>query len=313
MKKLVLTQGISWAWKSTWAKKEVEENWAIRFNKDEIRKEEEHFPAWYFFSKENEEVVMEVERERVENAMRTLEHPYIIVDNTHLDSKDWKENKHISFYKELAKKYWYEVEVKQFPITVEEAIIRDYWRPEDERVGEDVIRRMAKQCSIPLPYPANPVFKEWKEWLPTCIICDIDGTLAFMDWKRSPYDYSKVGGDRVNNMLYKLLNSISDWYFYEQHNQNKERVFEIFIVSWRKEECREETKEWLINNDIEHSELYMRADWDDRCDSIVKEEIYREYIEGKYNVLAVFDDRDRVVAKWRELGLPTYQVYYWCF
>jgi hypothetical protein len=54
----------------------------------------------------------------------------------------------------------------------------------------------------------------------------------------------------------------------------------------------------------------MRRSGDNRCDSIVKEEIYREHIEGKYNVLAVFDDRDRVVDMWRRLGLLCLQVYY---
>jgi hypothetical protein len=54
----------------------------------------------------------------------------------------------------------------------------------------------------------------------------------------------------------------------------------------------------------------MRKTDDNRCDSIVKEEIYNEYIKDKYNVLAVFDDRDRVVDMWRRIGLPTYQVYY---
>jgi hypothetical protein len=57
----------------------------------------------------------------------------------------------------------------------------------------------------------------------------------------------------------------------------------------------------------------MRGNDDNRCDSIVKEEIYNEYIKDKYNVLAVFDDRDRVVDMWRRIGLPTYQVYYGSF
>lgn len=298
MKKLVLLQGLPASWKSTWAMWEIN---GFIISKDRIRKEEGHFPAGYFYSKENEKTVMEIERQRVEIAMHVAEFPYIIIDNTHLNRKDGQENKHIQFYRKLAEKYGYEVEIKSFPITVEEAIIRNYNRPEEDRVPEKAIRQMAKSSKIPLPYPENPVFKEWTIGLPTCVICDIDWTLAFMDGKRSPYDYSKVGGDRRNEMLIKLFANLEDDIHY-------------LIVSWRKSECRDVTKKWLKDSWISirwFAKLYMRADWDDRCDSIVKEEIYREHIEGKYNVLAVFDDRDRVCEMWRlKLNLPCYQVWW---
>jgi len=54
----------------------------------------------------------------------------------------------------------------------------------------------------------------------------------------------------------------------------------------------------------------MRNDSDTRCDTIVKREMYEEHIEPIYNVVAVFDDRNRVVDMWRELNLPVYQVWY---
>ena len=306
MKKLVLLQGLPWAWKSTYAKKEVEEKWAMRFNKDEIRKEGNLFPAGYFYSKENEEIVMKTERERVEIAMFVVQAPYIIIDNTHLDQRDWTENKHISFYKQLAKKYGYKVEVKQFYVTVEEAIERDLNRNIDEQVWEKVIRKMEKAHKLPKQYPANPTFRDLEEGLPYAIIVDIDGTLAFMDWKRSPYDYGRVDWDRFNYYLWLLINCFLIWI-----SQSIKQELKILIVSWRKDECREITIEWLKNKGMIYNELYMRNNDDNRCDSIVKEEIYREHIEGKYNVLAVFDDRDRVCDLWRlKLQLPCYQVWY---
>jgi hypothetical protein len=57
----------------------------------------------------------------------------------------------------------------------------------------------------------------------------------------------------------------------------------------------------------------MRRSGDNRCDSIVKEEIYNDYIKDKYNVLAVFDDRDRVCDMWRRIGLLCLQVWYGSF
>ena len=54
----------------------------------------------------------------------------------------------------------------------------------------------------------------------------------------------------------------------------------------------------------------MREEKDHRPDDIVKEEIYHKYIEDKYNIVCVFDDRDKVVKMWREQGLLCNQVYY---
>jgi hypothetical protein len=52
----------------------------------------------------------------------------------------------------------------------------------------------------------------------------------------------------------------------------------------------------------------MRVTGDKKKDSALKEEIYNKYIKGKYNVLFVLDDRQKVVDKWRELGLTCLQV-----
>ena len=38
--------------------------------------------------------------------------------------------------------------------------------------------------------------------------------------------------------------------------------------------------------------------------------MYEENIEGKYNVVTVFDDRNQVVEMWRSLGLSVCQVNY---
>ena len=296
MKKLICTRWVPASWKSTWAKNEVELSWAVRFNKDDIRKELN--ANIEKFDKELEALVIQMERSNVEKAMID-DKEYIIVDNTHLQYKDWTENKHILFYKELAVKYNYEFEIKEFYVSEEVAILRDRIRKLEtgDWVWAKVIHKFFRDMKTPTQFPANPTFTPYKEWLSEAIIVDIDWTLAFMDGKRSPYDYSKVGWDRMNERLYKLLDKFSDWE-------------EIIIVSWRKDECRAETEKWLNDNWIVWVPLYMRRSGDNRCDSIVKEEIYREHIEGKYNVLAVFDDRDRVVDMWRRLGLLCLQVYY---
>lgn len=293
MKKIVICRWIPASWKSTWAKQEVLQSNAVRFNKDDIRKEEWLFPAWYFYSKENEEVVMEEERSRVENSMR-LWKEYIIVDNTHL----WNNNKHIAYYRSLSEYYWYEFIIKDFWCSREEAIKRDNEREPSERVGEEVINKMIK-IQGNWGYPHNPTFKEEVWNMPDCVIVDIDWTLAFMDEKRSPYEFDKVKWDRCNEYLLKLIDRLP---------------YSIFIVSWRSDSCRKETEEWLRTNWVEYSQLYMRKEWDNRCDTIIKSEIYEEHIKDKYNVFAVFDDRQKVCDMWRlKYHLPCYQVWYWNF
>jgi len=52
----------------------------------------------------------------------------------------------------------------------------------------------------------------------------------------------------------------------------------------------------------------MRSDGDYRADQVVKEELFRNQVEPKYDVIGVIDDRDKVVTMWRRLGLVCFQV-----
>ncbi len=127
-------------------------------------------------------------------------------------------------------------------------------------------------------------------------IFDIDWTLAKMNW-RSPYDYSKVIEDRKNKPVIQMLSIISEKY-------------KIILCSWRPDSCKKETEDWLKINWIEYNELHMRKTWDIRNDSVIKQEIYNNEIFPIYEILWVFDDRDRVVKMWRDLWLCCFQVDY---
>lgn len=61
----------------------------------------------------------------------------IIISNTNLNPKTR------GFWREFAEKRGYEFEIKEFPISLEEAIERDSKR--ENSVGEDVIRKQYKQ------------------------------------------------------------------------------------------------------------------------------------------------------------------------
>lgn len=136
--------------------------------------------------------------------------------------------------------------------------------------------------------------------LQPAIICDIDGTLAHMNW-RSPYDYSKVSEDTVDEMIREICNM-----FYKSN-------YWVVIVSWRPDSCFDDTAKWLEDNGVLHSTLIMRKEWDKRNDAIVKREILEDIIEEDYYIEFVLDDRSRVVKMWRESGIKCLQVAEWNF
>lgn len=65
---------------------------------------------------------------------------------------------------------------------------------------------------------------------------------------------------------------------------------------------------WLRKHDLPIDRLYMRHAGDTRLDSIVKEEMYRTFIEPLFDVRYVVDDRPQVCDMWRSLGLHVLQV-----
>lgn len=295
MWKIIMTQGLPASGKTTWAKQFIKDNpdW-LYVSRNELREQ----MNLTIYTKQGEALVIEAERKYVKWALDNNRD--IVIDNTHLNSrKGWLLNKHIEFYTKLAEEYRYKIEVKPFYVSIEEAIERDECRTKP--VSKEVIERFAKFAELPKEIPVNPVFKDYENWKEEAIIIDLDGTLAFSYNRRWIYDWSKIYRDEINIPLAKII--------YRLCTSSIQRT-KIIIVSGREDKWIEESKEWIDNNLWWYDEIYFRKTGDKRNDAVVKEEIYRENIEKKYNILAVFDDRDRVIDMWRRIWLPTYQVYY---
>ena len=126
---------------------------------------------------------------------------------------------------------------------------------------------------------------------PTAIMVDIDGTLAHMDG-RSPYDYSRVSEDLFDDVIADITRKYKN----------------VIVMSGRPEDCREDTENWLRKHAVRFDKLLMRTSGDKREDSIIKWELFKEYVEPKYQILFVLDDRNRVVKMWRNNGLKCLQV-----
>jgi hypothetical protein len=80
------------------------------------------------------------------------------------------------------------------------------------------------------------------------------------------------------------------------------------LVSGRPDNYERYTVEWLEKHNILYDDLFMRRAGDYRADTIVKEEIYRNFIEPYYRVSVVVDDRKSVIETWRALGLTVIDV-----
>lgn len=276
--KLIMTKGLPSSGKSTWAKEQLKKGGYKRINKDDLRRMLDNSKH----SGKNEDFVLRMRNLITINA---IENGYnVIIDDTNLHPK------HETFLRSLCKTSFsvpVEFEIKDFTdVPIETCIKRDLMRLES--VGESVIRKMYNDFLA--PKPETPV---WDDKLPNAIICDMDGTLALFPGK-SPYNRD-FENDIVNEPVRSTVNFASS-------------LYRVVILSGREDQFQAVTEKWLNDNEIHYDEIHMRKSEDVRNDSIVKEEMYREYIEGQKNVFFVLDDRNRVVDLWRRLGLTCFQV-----
>lgn len=224
----------------------------------------------------------------------------VVVDNTHLVSRIPKRLKQL-----LGGRAEFRVH-DLTDVDVEECVRRDAQRPNP--VGEDHIRAMALRLAstkasgwklsevelnevLPVrTYVADPA-------LPAAVLCDIDGTLA--DNKhRGPYDWAKVETDELIIATADALVAFAA------------RGDRIILMSGRSEDVRDATERWLATQGVAYDELWMRKSGDTRGDDVVKSELFDAHVRHRFAVRVVLDDRSRVVALWRRMGLACWQVDY---
>ena len=80
------------------------------------------------------------------------------------------------------------------------------------------------------------------------------------------------------------------------------------VVTARGEEYREVTEAWLEQRFISYDAIYFRPEKDNRPDVEIKREILAKARADGFEPHVVLDDRDSVVAMWREEGITVFQV-----
>jgi len=291
--KIKILRGLPASGKTSFARKFIKENpnW-VRINRDDLR----NMRGEYWVPKQ-EDLITSWEYSCIGSAL--LAGNPVILDSTNLNAKYLKAL--LVLLKSIGK---VNIEYQDFTdVSIKECIERDLERMcRSEVVGEDVIIKMAKRH---LPEKYKEEFKYMSNTdKPKAVIFDIDGTLARMDG-RSPYDYTKVSTDKPIVAVWAAL-----------HNYI-EAGYKIIYLSGRSEVCREETTKWIarFQGHALGSILDMRTEKEHKdgvCDTIVKKRLFDKY-KDDYNIEAVFDDRDKVVKMWRELGLQCFQCNYGSF
>src|SRR3990167_687315 len=282
MNKVIITKGLPGSGKTYWAKQMVADhpNSYKIVCKDDLRAMLDS-GKW---SPDSEKLILIIRNSIIIQALGHKKH--VIIADTNLAPKHEQQIR--ALVEGLA-----EVEIKDFTdVPLETCIKQDLMR--EKSVGKDVIMEMYNRYLKPAP---NKIVNDPK--LSDIFICDVDGTLAFLNG-RDPYNASTCENDLLNQPVVDLVNRFTD-------------STKVIFVSGRDEIYKQNTIKWLgkyLTNSgwFDDSNLFMRPTGDKRKDAIVKQEIYEREIKGKYNVLFVFDDRNQVVEMWRSLGLTCLQV-----
>ena len=277
MNKLILTKGLPASGKTTWANEQVagSNGKIININKDDLRGMLHAGKG----SKYRESFVIEVQETLTKLAFEAGHD--VIWSDTNLNPIHENRARTLSDCVEILDHF--------LQVSIEDCISRDKNRINP--VGEKAIRDQYNKW-----LRKEPEILVQDETLPEVSVFDIDGSLTLGPHNRSPYEWHKVGQDKVNSMVRHLVLT--------QRTSGRD----ILIVSGRDSVCRPETIQWLEDNDIPYDKLFMRVTGDSRADDIIKEEIIDQDILPNYNIKMWVDDRLKVCRMIHRKGLPLLRV-----
>ena len=283
---LYLMRGVSGSGKTTYAKALDAE----RVSRDDIRAELTGRSDKFAGDSKFEAQVTRVQKERVRDAL--IARRDVVIDDTNLIDKFAVE------WLNMAHDYGHAYDVLLADTSLDIALYRNATR--EDAVPESVIRRQwSRWVNIGEIHPTHP-FVDWSMHVPdpnkTRVFAgDLDGTLCLNETGLSPYDPAHYPLDTPNSALLVVLDALG-----------AQRIPWI-VTTGRDEEYRSVCEEWLYRHGLSPEAIFMRPAGDERRDDVVKAEMYNRHIRGTYDLMAVFDDRQRVVDMWRARGIACWQ------
>lgn len=276
---ILMLKGLPASGKSTYARELVDEGF-VRVNKDSLREMMNNGK----FTKGNEKRILRLRDEIIRDSINAGSS--VVVDDTNF------EQKHYDTLSTMAQNLNANFQVLFIDTPLEDCIARNEKRA--DKVPMNVIVNMHNKYIAPL----REEHVVQSEELDECIIVDVDGTLAHIAGEnpRSPYDGSRAHEDILDDAVANVT------------GMAYKNGYKVIILTGRSEEHLEVTKQWLEANGVNYDEIYSRKDGDNRKDTIVKEELFREHVLPRYKTKYVIDDRPSVCRMWRSLGLFTFQV-----
>lgn len=283
--RIIATRGLPGSGKTSWAMGFLRDNpkWGKRVNNDDLRL----MLDGVVFDKDNEPFIRTARKALIGAALAARQN--VLIDNCNLSPAAERE------VENFAKTFGATLEWKAFThVPMEVCIERDSKRPDP--VGREVITAMARRFMGTVPSVPAATAYQYDLTLPEAVICDVDGTLALNHGHRGVYDFTSAHLDRLNEPVRAAFRALTTGGCVP------------IVFTAREEKYRSLTLDWLHAHGIFPQHVFMRQTGDRRPDDIVKRKMFEEHIRGKYNVLAIFDDRDRVVRMWRDMGLTCFQV-----
>ena len=303
MNKIIVLSGPPASGKSTMARDYIQTHKdCVIVNRDDFRS-----ARGEYLVPSQEDYISDLEEAAVRSALKRGLTP--IIDATNLNPKT------ISKWNTIAEEFEVEVETKSFYIPFKDAVERDRLRGEagGRSVGEKVLKdfylRYFEEEFRKEVYTDHTFIKfDDNPELPPCIIVDLDGTVA-LHQGRGPFEWDKIDTDKCDPRMKQLI----ERYILDGVNvifltgRNKTSIAYAKTFDWLAKYFPYYKTDMNTLKKFYKWDLIMRAEKDYRPSTISKKELYEQYVEGKFNVLAVFEDSNRCVEMWRSLGLLTLQ------
>lgn len=239
----------------------------------------------------------------------------IVIDNMNLNPKEveyWRDlieynNDYYTgargeFPSTYKANYFYELEFKNFFISVDECIRRDAMR--SNPIGEKVIKDTWRRYRSFILQEQIKQLKERKleqdSTKTAAIVVDMDATLCLNITGRPFYGEGAAEGMVNDEPIIEVCDMV--------RTLHKSGDYSLIVLSGREDtpEIREATETWLHCHDLWPTEVLLRSIGDYSKGEVCKKKLI-EHVLKSYNVKLIVDDNSRCVQMYRDMGLTVLQ------